>query len=75
MCEASWLPYAVCSACKSSSLPLKVFNYMTNLEKARLELTESQLLTIKDRIKNWSTKDQVIDMMRYRYGRLEDHVA
>ena len=48
---------------------------MTNLEKARLELTESQLLTIKDKIKSWSTKDQVIDIMRYRYGRLEDRVA
>ena len=48
---------------------------MTNLEKARLELTESQLLTIKDKIKNWSTKDQVIDIMRYRYGRLEDQAA
>jgi len=48
---------------------------MTNLEKARLELTESQLLCIKDRIKNWSTKDQVIDLMRYRYGQIEDHVA
>ena len=48
---------------------------MTNLEKARLELTESQLLTIKDRIKNWSTKDQVIDIMRYRYGRLKDQAA
>ncbi len=45
---------------------------MTSLEKSRLELTESQLLTIKDRIKNWSTKDQVIDIMRYRYDRLED---
>ncbi len=48
---------------------------MTNLEKARLEFTESQLLTIKDRIKNWRTKDQVIDMMRYRYGRLDDQAA
>ena len=48
---------------------------MTNLEKARLELTESQLLTIKDRIKNWSTEDQVIDIMRYRYGRVKDQVA
>ena len=48
---------------------------MTNLEKSRLELTESQLLTIKDRIKHWSTKDQVIDIMRYRYGRLEDQTA
>ena len=48
---------------------------MTNLETARLELTESQLLIIKDRIKNWSTKDQVIDIMRYRYGRMEDQAA
>jgi len=48
---------------------------MTNPGKARLVLTESQLLTIKDRIKSWSTKDQVIDIMRYRYGRLEDQAA
>ena len=45
---------------------------MTNLEKTRLELTESQLLTIKDRIKNWRTKDKVIYMMKNRYGPLED---
>ena len=48
---------------------------MTNLEKARLELTESQLLTIKDRIKTWSTKEKVIDIMRYRYGKLDDQAA
>ena len=48
---------------------------MTNPEKAHLELTESQLLTIKDRIKNWNTKDQVIDIIRYRYSRLEDRAA
>ena len=48
---------------------------MTNLDRSRIELTESQLLTIKDRIKSWSTKDQVIDIMRYRYGRLEDKAA
>ena len=48
---------------------------MTNLEKAGLELTESELLSIKDRIKNWSTKDKVIDVMRYRYGRLKDQAA
>ena len=48
---------------------------MTTLEKARLELTESQLLNIKDRIKNWSTKEQVIDIMRYRYGRLDNEAA
>ena len=48
---------------------------MTNIEKGRLELTESQLLSIKDRIKSWSTKDQVIDIMRYRYGQLKDQAA
>ena len=48
---------------------------MTNLDRSRIELTESQLLTIKDRIKSWSTKDQVIDIMRYRYGRMEDQPA
>ena len=48
---------------------------MTNLEKARLEFTESQLLIIKDRIKTWNTKDQVIDIMRYRYGRPQDKAA
>ena len=48
---------------------------MTNLEKARLELTESQLVIIKDRIKSWSTKDQVINIMRSRYGRIEDRAA
>ena len=48
---------------------------MTNLEKARLELTESQLLSIKDRIKTWNTKEKVIDIMRYRYGRPNDQVA
>ena len=48
---------------------------MKNLEKALPELTESQLLTIKDRIKSWSTKDQVIDIMRYRYGPIEDQAA
>ena len=48
---------------------------MTNFGKARLELTESQLLIIKNRIKNWNTKDQVIDLMRFKYGRLEDQTA
>ena len=48
---------------------------MTNLDRSRIELTESQLLNIQDRIKSWSTKDQVIDIMRYRYGRLEDQPA
>ena len=48
---------------------------MKNLNKAKLELSESQLLTIKERIKNWRTKDQVIDIMRYRYGPLENEAA
>ncbi len=48
---------------------------MRNPEQTRLELTESQLLTIKDRIKTWSTKEQVIDIMRYRYGRLNNEAA
>ena len=48
---------------------------MINLDRSRIELTESQLLTIKDRIKSWSTKDQVIEIMRYRYGRMEDQAA
>ena len=48
---------------------------MINLDRSPIELTESQLLTIKDRIKSWSTKDQVIEIMRYRYGRLEDQAA
>lgn len=48
---------------------------MKNLGKARPELTESQLLNIKDRIKTWNTKEKVIDIMRYRYGRIEDQAA
>ncbi len=48
---------------------------MTNLATTRLEFTESQLLTIKDRIRSWSTKDKVIDIMRNRYGRIEDEAA
>ncbi len=48
---------------------------MRNLNRSRIELTESQLLIIKDKIKSWSTKDQIIDIMRNRYGRLEDKAA
>ncbi len=48
---------------------------MKNTETTHPELTESQLLTIKDKIKNWNTKDQVIDIMRYRYGRMIDKAA
>ena len=48
---------------------------MINHDRSRIELTESQLLIIKNKIKSWSTKDQIIDIMRYRYGRLEDKAA
>ena len=48
---------------------------MANLQRAKLELTESQLLSIKNQIKNWSTKDQVIDIMRHRYGRSQNKAA
>ena len=47
---------------------------MRNLDRSSVELTESQLLIIKNKIKSWSTKDQIIDIMRYRHGRLEDKV-
>ena len=48
---------------------------MKNVKKSRLEQTESQVLTIKDRIKNWRTKDQVIDMMKCQYGRLKNQAT
>ena len=48
---------------------------MPYLEKTPLELTEEQLLSIKNRIKSWRTKDQVIDIMRYRYGSLDSKAA
>ncbi len=48
---------------------------MKNLEKTRIEFTESQLLSIKDRIKSWNTRDQVIDIIRDRYSRVENHAA
>ena len=45
---------------------------MRNLDRSRIELTESQLLIIKNKIQSWSTKDKIIDIMRFRYDRLED---
>tara|TARA_B100000965_G_C19397313_1_gene671757 strand:- start:57 stop:203 length:147 start_codon:yes stop_codon:yes gene_type:complete len=48
---------------------------MTNSKKGSHKLTESQLITIKDRIKSWKTKDQIIDMLRYRYGQMEEKAA
>ena len=48
---------------------------MRNLDRSLVEITESQLLTIKNKIKSWSTKDQVIDILIYRYGQLEDQAA
>ena len=46
---------------------------MTNLENAHLQLTESQILIIKDRIKTLNTKEQFIDIMRY--ARLNDQTS
>ena len=46
---------------------------MTNLENAHLQLTESQILIIKDRIKTLNTKEQFIDIMRY--ARLNDQAS
>ena len=48
---------------------------MTYLKKTPLKLTESQLTCIKNRIKHWSTKDQVIDILRYRYRWMDDRAA
>ena len=48
---------------------------MKNLGKASIELTESQLLAIKDRIKTWNTKEKIIEIIRYRYSRIEDQTA
>ena len=70
-----WLHFAVYSACKLSSSLLSTFKSMTSSEKTHLEFTESQLLIIKDQNKSWTTKDQVIDIMRYRYGRVKDQAA
>ena len=33
---------------------------MKNLKKENLKFSESQLLSIKDRIKHWNTKDKII---------------
>ena len=75
MCEATWLPFSVYSSCKLLSSPQQVFNEMTNLQKARLELSELQLLKIENQIKTWNTKDKVINLMRYRYGRVDEQAA
>ena len=48
---------------------------MRNLNRSRVELTESQLLIIKNKIKSGSIKDQIVEIMRYGYGRLEDKAA
>ena len=48
---------------------------MKKFEQSRLQLTETQLLSIEDRIKNWSTKDKIIDIMRYKYCQIKDHAA
>lgn len=43
---------------------------MRNLDRSHIELTEPQLLIIKNKVKSWSTKDQIIDIIRYRHSRL-----
>ena len=48
---------------------------MQKREKTGLLLTESELLSIKARITSWSNKDQVIDIMRHRYGQSENQAA
>ena len=40
---------------------------MTPIERSKLELTESQLASIGERLNGWSNKDKVISLMRYRY--------
>tara|TARA_Y100001973_G_C4965774_1_gene217096 strand:- start:331 stop:528 length:198 start_codon:yes stop_codon:yes gene_type:complete len=49
--------------------------YMTNFERAQLELTESQLTSIGEKINHWSNKDKVISLMRYRYCKEEAQAA
>jgi len=48
---------------------------MTPIEQSRLELTESQLASIGDKINGWSNKDKVINLMRYRYCKEEAQAA
>ena len=45
---------------------------MTPIERSKLELTESQLASIGERINHWSNKDKVISLMRYRYCKEEE---
>ena len=48
---------------------------MNPIERSKLELTESQLASIGEKIKGWSTKDKVISLMRYRYCKEESQAA
>ena len=47
---------------------------MTPIERSKIELTESQLVSIGEKINDWSNKDKVISLMRYRYCK-DDAVA
>ena len=48
---------------------------MTPIERSKIELTESQLVSIGERINHWSNKDKVISLMRYRYCKKEAQAA
>ena len=48
---------------------------MTPIERPKLELTETQLASIGERLNGWSNKDKVISLMRYRYCKEESQAA
>ena len=48
---------------------------MTPIERSKLELTESQLASIGERINHWSNKEKVISLMRYKYCKEEAQAA
>ena len=48
---------------------------MKNIKKAHLRLTETQLITIQNKIQNWKNKEVVIDIMRHKYGENKDKAA
>jgi len=48
---------------------------MNPIERSKLELTETQLASIGERINGWSNKDKVISLMRYRYCKEDSQAA
>ena len=48
---------------------------MTPIERSKLELTETQLASIGERLNGWSNKNKVISLMRYRYCKEESQAA